>query len=98
MSLRDDAGGPTILDINTGFLRDTNGMQNLFMENSDIFSSEDFEHYGSIIKRLKALVETTFQTEVHFTAPTFITRLDGRSSWEPQGSLSINTMDCPFSL
>lgn len=87
MSLRENSGGPTILDINTGFLRDTNGIQNIFMEDTDIFSAEDFGHYGSIIKRLKSLVETTFETEVYFTAPTFITRLDGQISWNPQGTI-----------
>eukprot|EP00602_Paraphysomonas_sp_CaronLab_P009781 CAMPEP_0185026834 /NCGR_PEP_ID=MMETSP1103-20130426/11351_1 /TAXON_ID=36769 /ORGANISM="Paraphysomonas bandaiensis, Strain Caron Lab Isolate" /LENGTH=265 /DNA_ID=CAMNT_0027560553 /DNA_START=73 /DNA_END=870 /DNA_ORIENTATION=+ len=84
MSARESMGGPTILDINTGFLRDTNGVQNLFTESNEVFSSSDFEKYGNIIRHLKNLVSSTFGAEVYFTAPTFITRLDGRSSWNPQ--------------
>jgi hypothetical protein len=78
-------GGPTILDINTGFLRDSAGLQNLFVEDNDVFEPQDFEIYGRIINRLRSLVSSTFGQTVYFTAPTFITRLDGRPEWSPQG-------------
>jgi hypothetical protein len=68
-------------------VRDSNGLDNLFLRDTAVFSDEDFEHYGSIIGRLKDHVMKTFDiTELYFTAPTFITRLDGRESWEPQGT------------
>jgi hypothetical protein len=86
MDTRDNLGGPTILDINSGHIRDTAGLDNLFDENNNFtFSADDFSSYGSIIRKLKSNVETTFGIQnMYFTAPTFITRLDGRNSWSPR--------------
>lgn len=85
MNQRPTLGGPTILDINTGYIRDSNGLENLFMKDEDIFSSDDFSHYSSIISRLKNHVMQQFHlSELYFTAPTFITRIDSRGEWEPQ--------------
>lgn len=80
-------GGPTILDINTGFVRDTKGLENLFTrdEANKIFTEDDFAHYGKIITKLRETVTTTMDIdELYFTAPTFITRLDGDTDWQPQ--------------
>lgn len=86
MDQRKSLGGPTILDINTGYIRDSAGLDNLFVKKDEIYTSDDFATYGRVISRLKSLVAETFGlTELYFTAPTFITRLDGRSSWEPEG-------------
>lgn len=86
MAQRVSVGGPTILDINTGYIRDSKGLENLFLRESDIYSSEDFSHYGSIIKKLKDTVANTFGiSQLYFTAPTFITRLNGDIKWSPQG-------------
>ena len=88
MSKRLSSGGPTILDINTGYIRDTNGLENLFSDNieSSIYSESEFHEYGQIIKKLKLAVETVFKIkDLYFTAPTFITRIDGRSDWNPKG-------------
>ena len=83
MSLRKKAGGPTILDINTGYIRDTNGISNLFKERS-IFTEEDFSSYGRMIEKLKRKVEDIFDIQdLHFTAPTFITRLNYEKKWLP---------------
>lgn len=90
MGTRKKVGGPTILDINTGFLRDSEGLVNLFSESSTpekdaILTADDFEVYGRIIKQLKDLVIDVFQYKgIHFTAPTFITRLDGSTNWDPK--------------
>ena len=84
---RESFGGPTILDINTGYIRDSNGLENLFAREGEdaIFTDEDFSVYGTIIARLRQEVMDAFSaTELYFTAPTFITRLDGRKSWDPQ--------------
>jgi hypothetical protein len=87
MSNRVATGGPTILDINTGYIRDTNGLQNLF-ENASIsgeFTEDEFTKYGRIINKLKETLQKSFGIEsLYFTAPTFITRLDGRADWSPQ--------------
>jgi hypothetical protein len=91
MNTRESVGGPTILDINTGFIRDSNGLDNLFTKEQSIFSERDFESYGNIIKHLKQLVSLSFGiNEIYFTAPTFITKLDGRDSWEPAGNCRIH--------
>lgn len=83
MSTRENVGGPTILDINTGFIRDSLGLDNLFALPNDLFSVEDFRHYASIIQALKDAVMQTFDlSSLYFTAPTFITRLDATKDWE----------------
>lgn len=83
MSTRENVGGPTILDINTGFIRDSLGLDNLFALPNDLFSVEDFRHYASIIQTLKDAVMQTFDlSSLYFTAPTFITRLDATKDWE----------------
>ena len=46
------------------------------------YTSDDFSHYVSIIRKLKDIVMQTFSvSDLYFTAPTFITRLDGNTSW-----------------
>ena len=89
-----EEGGPTILDINTGFIRTTHHLENLFLTENTIYSKEDFEIYGNIIRHLKNLVSITFNISNYFTTPTFITRLNGDPTWEPSGwysSLSFNS-------
>ena len=85
MATRTNYGGPTILDINTGYIRDSLGLQNLFVNPNDIYSPDDFSAYGSIILKLKGYVQTTFGiSNLYFTAPTFLTRLDGNQAWQPK--------------
>eukprot|EP01041_Mallomonas_annulata_P008030 gene8031-16458_t len=72
MSQRPALGGPTILDINTGYIRDSDGLENLFYKENDIYTTEDFMTYARIIQKLKGLVEVNFGiSSLHFTAPTF---------------------------
>jgi len=86
MSQRPAEGGPTILDINTGYIRDSTGLENLFIKPNDIYDVTDFHHYAQTIQRLKLTLEAHFNlSDLYFTAPTFITRLDGRHSWQPKG-------------
>lgn len=87
MATRPNIGGPTILDINTGYIRDSAGLENLFMQSQTVFSSDDFSHYGRIIRRLREEIMDTFSlSNVYFTAPTFITRIDSTKNWSPKGS------------
>ena len=79
------AAGPTIIDINTGYIRDSNGLINAFTNDNNIYDVADFDHYGRIIKKLKIKVEEVFGIQdVYFTAPTFITHIRGAEDWEPQ--------------
>jgi hypothetical protein len=48
MSQRASIGGPTILDINTGYIRDSLGVENLFSKSNDIYSADDFATYARI--------------------------------------------------
>jgi hypothetical protein len=84
MSLRPNPGGPTILDINTGFLRDSNGMTNIYNKPHNLlFEPHEFETYKRIQLTLKDTIMREFGIEdLFFTAPTFITRLTG-GDWEP---------------
>ena len=89
MVIRPALGGPTILDLNTGFLRDTTGLVNLFTteEFAGTFEQKDFDLYDRMIRRLKHYVGSSFGVNnIYFTAPTFITRLDGRGSWSPKSA------------
>lgn len=94
MATRESVGGPTILDINTGYIRDSRGLDNLFMKSSAVYASDDFAHYGRIIHKLRQVVMDSFSLEkVYFTAPTFITRLDSSKNWKPQGKYIVAFID-----
>ena len=91
LALRDKAsqagGGPAIFDLNTGFVRDSNGLDNVFAEkHNSLFTPADFYAYGRIIKKLKQhTMESLGVNHLFFTAPTFVTRLDGRNpDWAPR--------------
>jgi len=94
LSLRDSAsigkggGGPSIFDMNTGFIRDSHGLDNIFFSKHEtLFSAHDFATYGNVIRKLKSHVQSRLGAHsLYFTAPTFVTRLDGRNtSWSPTG-------------
>ena len=85
MELRPNPGGPTILDINTGFLRDSNGLTNIYKAPHNLlFETDEFETYKEIQLTLRDSIMQLFGVdELYFTAPTFITRLSG-TNWEPK--------------
>ena len=83
------SGGPSIFDLNTGFVRTPAGMENIFSSrhaHAAVFSPQDFEHYRDIITKLKEILQSRLDVKtLYFTAPTFVTRLDGTAgSWEPE--------------
>jgi hypothetical protein len=95
MGVRPSRGGPTILDLNTGYLRDSDGLVNLFTDDryTGLIQPADFELYRRVIMKLKGHVEDAFglgEDYIFFTAPTFITRLDGRDSWSPKGTCILS--------
>ncbi|CAM9263307.1 unnamed protein product [Scytosiphon promiscuus] len=49
-----------------------------------LYSADDYQFYGDTIERIRAKVQDLFGLEfLKFTAPTFITRIQGREDWEP---------------
>ena len=61
MAVKEKRGGPAILDINTGYLRDSEGTINLFLQDyrkkkDKIFTAADFSHYNRIINKLKETI------------------------------------------
>lgn len=84
-----DLGGPTILDINSGFVRDPSGnLRTLYDdEKTNPFSRKQYDLYRDVIERIRLEVQETFDiSNLHFTAPTFITREIGslENDWIPQ--------------
>lgn len=83
MNIRENIGGPTILDINTGFIRDSIGLDNLFTKANEVYDANDFGHYNKIINQLREAVIASFGIEkLFFTAPTFFTRIDATHDWK----------------
>ena len=87
-SALEPGGGPSIFDLNTGFVRTPKGVENIFSAKHDnVFTAQDFAVYRDIITRLKELVKSRMGiATLYFTAPTFVTRLDATDpTWEPAG-------------
>ena len=87
------SGGATILDILSGYVRDSEGMGNLH-EPSDYdaggapllsqLGEADYALYQDVIERIRAQVMREFGlSTLYATAPTFITREVGSFNWEP---------------
>ncbi|CAK4726278.1 hypothetical protein LEN26_015056 [Aphanomyces euteiches] len=85
MQGRSTLGGPTIMDINTGYVKDGNGLINLYRQNPPVkFTTEQYTLYRDVIEKIRRAVMEEFQlSSLHFTAPTFLTRLIGNESWTP---------------
>ncbi|TYZ57511.1 hypothetical protein PybrP1_004354 [[Pythium] brassicae (nom. inval.)] len=89
MANRSRLGGPTIMDVNTGFVKDGDGLVNIYQKDRSSppvprFTAEQFALYRSVIERIRLALVEEFQLEfLYFTAPTFITRLVGNASWSP---------------
>ncbi|TMW57606.1 hypothetical protein Poli38472_003531 [Pythium oligandrum] len=89
MANRSCLGGPTIMDINTGFVKDGDGLVNIYQSHPKAapiprFTAEQFDLYRRTIEKIRLALIEEFQLEhLYFTAPTFITRIVGNASWEP---------------
>ncbi|OQR80780.1 hypothetical protein ACHHYP_17207 [Achlya hypogyna] len=83
MKGRSMLGGPTIMDINTGFVKDADGLTNLYRANPPTrFSRAQYDLYKRTIESIRhALMEEFELSTLYFTAPTFITRIIGNASW-----------------
>ena len=78
--------GPTIMDINSGWVLPPSSHQpSSIYSKGQLYSPEDYELYKDVTQRLKKSVEETFNVKnLYFTAPTFITREVGSMKWKPK--------------
>ncbi|KAI9905540.1 hypothetical protein PsorP6_013467 [Peronosclerospora sorghi] len=94
MRNRSKLGGPTIMDINSGFVRDSEGLVNIYQPQSrlsnekkpgsKLFRKKQFNLYRSVVEMIRQAVMKEFGLKtLYFSAPTFITRLIGNESWTP---------------
>jgi hypothetical protein len=89
MANRSRLGGPTIMDANTGFVKDGDGLVNIYQSTKSApptprFTKEQFALYRDTIERIRVALMDEFQLEhLYFTAPTFITRIVGNDTWAP---------------
>ena len=73
------------MDINSGFIKDGDGLVNLYSNSTTPFSKDDYTLYKNVIESIREAVKKEFQlSQVFLTAPTFLTRLVGNSTWKPQ--------------
>lgn len=78
-----DGGGPTILDVNSGYMKDTEGLKRIYPHIK--FTAEEYQTYADVFDQIRDAIMETFGLErLWFTAPTFITRLIGNEVWEPE--------------
>ena len=80
--------GPTIADINSGLLRDSNGVQRLYHgEDRVYFSLKEYKLYGEIFLRARDQIAAQWgldNNNLYFSAPTFVTRILGNSTFSPR--------------
>ncbi|RHY23098.1 hypothetical protein DYB32_009305 [Aphanomyces invadans] len=92
MQGRSTLGGPTIMDINTGYVKDGNGLINLYRQDPPVqFTTA---HTIEVIRR--AIMHEFQLTTLYFTAPTFLTRLIGNASWTPAELHDEYWSDCAY--
>ncbi|GBG24778.1 Prolyl 3-hydroxylase 2 [Hondaea fermentalgiana] len=84
-SSRGDTGGPTILDVNGGFMKDGMGVQTIYGGDSPVsFTSEEYKVYARMFDRIRErIMEVNNLETLYFTAPTFVARIVGNESWTP---------------
>ena len=85
----DDSAGPTLADINSGLLRDSeSGVVRLFRGAEAVhFSAAEFGLYRTVFERARAEVARVFGLDdgaLFFTAPTFVTRIKGSADYVPE--------------
>ncbi|CAM9723080.1 unnamed protein product [Chrysoparadoxa australica] len=78
-------GGPTILDINSGYRLDAGGVVNINEGDITVFTPQEYELYGNTVESIRQKLQDLFGAEfLYFTAPTFITRIVGNQQWMPK--------------
>jgi len=85
------SAGPTILDVNSGWLREApRRVVNVYRHDAATgevalaFNASDLALYGSIIERIRGAVAAAFGlSHLYLTTPTFVTRIRGDAGWSP---------------
>ena len=78
-------GGASILDLHSGALSKGKGFISVYDAFPELFSSQDFQVYLAVKNKIREATAKHFQIapeSLHFTHPTFFSRLDNR---KPQG-------------
>jgi 2OG-Fe(II) oxygenase superfamily len=66
-------------------LRDADGVINIYRGDVSVYSADDYEFYKQTVEKIRSFVQNSFQLDfLYLTAPTFVTRLIGNSSWSPK--------------
>ena len=82
-------GGPTIMDVNTGFVRDQYQMVNMYEPTQKgvaaaRFTEVELGTYRAVMERIRQRIIAEFGTQMlYLTAPTFVTREVGAKGWQP---------------
>mmetsp|Transcript_17514 Transcript_17514/g.28351 ORF Transcript_17514/g.28351 Transcript_17514/m.28351 type:complete len:293 (+) Transcript_17514:90-968(+) len=86
MGIRDKVGGPTILDVNSGYLKDGDGLVNIYQASNRVeFSKEEYEVYANMFDRIREkIMQVNGLSSLYFTAPTFVARTVGSPDWHPK--------------
>ena len=79
------AQGPTIVDINSGFVRGPKAVRPLNMydgfDSSNLFTEAEIKLYNDTLRSVRSIIEIEFDAKgVYFTGPTFITKIIGGDS------------------
>ena len=83
MQNKKTSGGPVIADINTGFVFDSDGLENIYQKENNYLQNDDYILYHQVTEKLQYRIMEEFQiTNLHLTSPTFITRIIGNPSWK----------------
>eukprot|EP00510_Aplanochytrium_minuta_P000416 CAMPEP_0184008600 /NCGR_PEP_ID=MMETSP0954-20121128/2071_1 /TAXON_ID=627963 /ORGANISM="Aplanochytrium sp, Strain PBS07" /LENGTH=130 /DNA_ID=CAMNT_0026287743 /DNA_START=271 /DNA_END=664 /DNA_ORIENTATION=+ len=75
-------GGPTIMDVNSGFLKDSEGLITIYKPHRGLnrvnFTAKEYEIYGNLFEKIRnKIMELNKLDYLYFTAPTFVARLIG---------------------
>jgi hypothetical protein len=78
--------GPTIMDVNSGYVLGSGEHQPAgIYRDGQIYSPKQYETYRRVTTKIKGFIEEYFElSKLYFTAPTFITREIGDPSWKPK--------------
>lgn len=76
LDMRSDesAGGPCIMDVNSGFVRDSSGLRNIYRSKPAVkFSMDEYAAYESVFTKIKQRIMDIYGLEnLFFTSPTFM--------------------------
>ena len=87
MHTASEKAGPLIMDINTGYVFGAGGLRNMYTVAKDqrvAFTDGQYALYRQVVTRVQSAISRHFSTKALLTAPTFLTRIIGSDSWQPE--------------